>query len=81
VVRERILTSNPLREHQQCEVTTLGEDKNNNGKRITKIVRELQRRRKGRSIRNSQIKKKKERKLSKNKARLEKIQGVSEKNS
>ena len=33
VLREGILTLNPLRAHQQCEVTTLGEDKNKNGKR------------------------------------------------
>jgi hypothetical protein len=33
VVREGILTLNPLKEHPQCEVTTLEEDRNKNGKR------------------------------------------------
>jgi hypothetical protein len=40
VVREGILTSYLLRAHQQCEVTTLGEDKNKNGKRNPETVRE-----------------------------------------
>jgi hypothetical protein len=40
VVREGILTSEPVRAHQQCEVTMLGEYKNKNGKRILEIVRE-----------------------------------------
>jgi hypothetical protein len=40
LIREGV--SNPLRAHQQCEVTMLGEDKNKNGKRIPKIVRENQ---------------------------------------
>jgi hypothetical protein len=60
LIREGILTSIPLREHQQCEVTTLGEDKNKNGKRNPKIVRE------------TQIIGNKETKLSKNKSKLEK---------
>jgi hypothetical protein len=34
VLRKGTLTSDPLRAHQQCEVTMLGEDKNKNGKRI-----------------------------------------------
>jgi hypothetical protein len=34
VIREEVLNSNPLRAHPQHEVTTLGEHKNNNGKRI-----------------------------------------------
>jgi hypothetical protein len=67
VVREGILTSNPLRAHQQCELTMLGEDKNKNGKRITEIVRE------------THIIGKKARKLSKKKTELEKLQGVTEK--
>jgi hypothetical protein len=52
VLRKGILTSDPLREPQQCEATTLGEDKNKNGKRIPEIVRETQitGRRKGSSI-------------------------------
>ena len=40
LIRDEILTLNPLRAHQQCEVTTLGEDKNENGKRNLEIVRE-----------------------------------------
>jgi hypothetical protein len=66
VLRKGILTSDPLREPQQCEVTTLGEDKNKNGKRIPKTVRE------------TQITEKKARKLSKNKSKLEKIQEATE---
>jgi hypothetical protein len=34
VLRKGILTSDPLRAQQQCEVTMLEEDKNKNGKRI-----------------------------------------------
>jgi hypothetical protein len=34
VLRKGILTLEPLRVPQQCEATTLGEDKNKNGKRI-----------------------------------------------
>jgi hypothetical protein len=66
LIREGILTSNPLRAHQQCEVTTLGEDKNKNGKRNPETVRE------------TQITGKKARKLSKKKAKLEKLQEVTE---
>jgi hypothetical protein len=62
VLREGILTSNPLREPRQCEATTLGEDKNKNGKRIPSTVRE------------TQITVKKERKNNKKKAKLEKLQ-------
>jgi hypothetical protein len=51
-----------LRAHQQCVVTSQGEDKNKNGKRNPEIVRE------------TQIIGKKERNLSKKKAKLEKIQ-------
>jgi hypothetical protein len=51
-----------LRTHQQCEVTTLGEDKNKNGKRIPETIRE------------TQIIGKKERKINKNKSKLEKLQ-------
>jgi hypothetical protein len=52
VLREGILTSDPLRAHQQCEVTTLGEDKNKNGKRIQKQLERLrsQERRQGSSV-------------------------------
>jgi hypothetical protein len=69
VVREGILTSNSLRTHQQREVTMLAEDKNKNGKRNPEIVRE------------TQITGKKARKLSKKKAKLEKIQELTEKTS
>jgi hypothetical protein len=62
VLRKGILTSDPLRAHQQCEVTTLGEDKNHNGKRFPEIVRE------------TQITGKKARKLNKKKYKLEKLQ-------
>jgi hypothetical protein len=69
LVRERTLTSESVRAHQQCEVISLGENKNTNGKRILEIVRE------------DQIAGKKERKLSKKKAQLEKLQDVPEKTS
>jgi hypothetical protein len=42
VLRKEILTSDPLRENQQCEAIALGEDKNTNGKRIPETVRETQ---------------------------------------
>jgi phosphohistidine phosphatase SixA len=61
VIKEGILTSNPLRAHQQYEVTTLGEDKNKNEKRIPELVRE------------THITGKKERKLNKKKAKMENI--------
>jgi hypothetical protein len=61
VLRKWILHSDPLRAPQQCEATALGEDKNKNGKRITKTVRE------------TQIIGKKEMKINKKKAKLEKI--------
>jgi hypothetical protein len=32
LIREGILTLNPLRAHQQCKVTMPGKDKNKNGK-------------------------------------------------
>jgi hypothetical protein len=32
IVREEVLHLNPLKDPQQCEVTTLREDKNKNGK-------------------------------------------------
>jgi hypothetical protein len=69
VVREGILNFNPLRAHQQCEVTTPGEDKNKNGKRIPEIFRE------------TQITRKKERKLSKKKSNLETLQEVTKNTS
>jgi hypothetical protein len=55
-----------MRAHQQCKVTTLGEDKNKNGKRILETVRE------------TQIIGKKERKLNKTKAKLENLQEAIE---
>jgi hypothetical protein len=42
LIREGTLTLNPSRAHQLCEVTTLGEDKNKNGKRNSETVRETQ---------------------------------------
>jgi hypothetical protein len=53
VVREGILTLNPLKAHQQCEVTTLEEDTNKNGKRNPKQLERLksQERRKGSLVR------------------------------
>jgi hypothetical protein len=40
VVKERILTLNPLKVHQHCEVTTIGKTNNKNGKRNTETIRE-----------------------------------------
>jgi hypothetical protein len=54
-----------MAESHKCEVTMLSIDKNQNGKRNTK----------------TQITRKKARKLSKKKARLEKLQEVSKKTS
>jgi hypothetical protein len=54
-----ILTSNPLRAHQHCEVTTLREDKNKNGRRIPETFRE------------TQITRKKEREINKKKSNIE----------
>jgi hypothetical protein len=65
IVREEVLPSDPLKEHQQRKVTTLREDNNKNGKRNPK----------------TQIIGKKERKLGKKKAKLEKLQEIPEKNS
>jgi hypothetical protein len=42
VLIKGILTSDPLSTPQQCEATTIGENKNKNGKRIPKTVRETQ---------------------------------------
>jgi hypothetical protein len=57
IVREGTLTSESVREHQQCEATMLREDKNENRKRNleTRIIG------------------KKARKLSKKKSKLEKL--------
>jgi hypothetical protein len=66
LIKEEVLTSNPLRAHQQCEVTLLGEDKNKNGKRILENIRE------------NHITRKKERKINKNKSKLEKLQEATE---
>ena len=40
IVSKEVLHLKPLREHQQCEVTMLREDKNKNGKRnlVTQIT-------------------------------------------
>jgi hypothetical protein len=65
VVREEVLPLKPLEDPQQCEVTTLREDKNKNGKRNLAI----------------QIIGKKARKLIKKKAKLEKLQEIPEKTS
>jgi hypothetical protein len=64
-VREKVLPSTPLKDPQQCEVTLIKEDKNNNGKRNPRM----------------QIIGKKERKLSKKKAKLKKLQEVPERTS
>jgi hypothetical protein len=63
--REEVLPLNPMKYHQQREVTMPREDKNQNGKRnpVTQITG------------------KKARKLSKKKAKLEKLQEVPEKTS
>jgi hypothetical protein len=61
VLIKGILTSEPLSVPQQCEATTLGEEKNKNGKRIPEIVKE------------TQITGKKARKLNKKKAKLEEV--------
>jgi hypothetical protein len=39
VLRKWILTLDPLRAPQQCEATTLGENKNKNRKRIPETIR------------------------------------------
>jgi hypothetical protein len=65
VLRKGILTSKSFRAPQQCEATTLGEDKNKNGKNIPEIVRE------------TWITGKKERKMNKNKSKLQKLQEVT----
>jgi hypothetical protein len=57
IVREEVSHLKPLKDSQQCEVTTLREDKNENGKRNPE----------------TQIAGKKARKLSKKKAKLEKL--------
>jgi hypothetical protein len=60
--KEEVLLSNPMKESHQCEVTMLSTDKNQNGKRNPE----------------TQITGKKARKLSKKKAKLEKLQEVPE---
>jgi hypothetical protein len=57
LIREEILPLNPMREHQQREATILRYNKNKNGKRNLE----------------TQIIGKRERKLSKKKAKLEKL--------
>jgi hypothetical protein len=59
---EEVLLSNPMKESQQCKVTMISTDKNQNGKRNTK----------------TQITGKKARKLSKKRAKLKKLQEVPE---
>jgi len=56
-IREEVLSLNLVKDPQQCEVTILRKDKNNNGKRNPE----------------TQITGKKARKLSKKKAMLEKL--------
>jgi hypothetical protein len=63
--REEVLPSNPMKDPHQCEVTMLSTDKNKNGKRNPV----------------TQITGKKARKLSKKKAKLEKLQEVPERTS
>jgi hypothetical protein len=63
IVRKEVLTSNPLKDPQQCEVNTLVENKNENGKRNIE----------------TQITGRKARKLGKKKEKLEKLQEVPEK--
>jgi hypothetical protein len=65
VIREEVFHLNPVKDPQQCEVTMLREDKNKNGKRDPM----------------TQITGKKARKLSKKKAKLEKLHEVPEKTS
>jgi hypothetical protein len=63
--REEVLPSNPLKNPPQCEVTMPRRDKNKNGKRNPE----------------TQITGKKARKLSKKKAKLEKLQEVPKRTS
>jgi hypothetical protein len=65
IVREEVSHLNPLKDPQRCEVTMIREYTNNNGKRNPE----------------TQIIGKKERKLSKKKAKLERLQEVPKKNS
>jgi hypothetical protein len=62
IEREFTLTLAFVREHRQCKVTSLGEDKYTNGKRVLEDVIE------------AQITGNKERKINKNKFKLEKLQ-------
>jgi hypothetical protein len=66
VLREGILTSDSLEAPQQCEATMLKEDKNKNGKRIPETIRE------------TQITRKNEMNLNKEKDKLEKMQEATE---
>jgi hypothetical protein len=63
--REELLTLNPTKYHQQCEVTMPRGDKNQNGKRNIEM----------------QITRKKVRKLSRKKEKLEKLHEAPEKTS
>jgi hypothetical protein len=65
LARKEVLSLNPLKEHQQCEVTTIRKDNNKNGKRNPE----------------THIKGNKARKLSKKKDKLEKIWEVLENTS
>ena len=65
LVSKEVLSLTPLKEYQQHEVTMLRKDKNKNGKRNLE----------------TQIIGKKARKLSKKKAKLQKLQQVPEKTS
>jgi hypothetical protein len=64
LVSKEALPLNPWKEHQQSEVTTLRIDKNKKGKMNPE----------------TQITRKKERKLSKKKTKLEKLREILEKN-
>ena len=66
MLRNKILASKSLRTPQQCEATTLGEDKNKKEKRIPETVKEIQ------------ITGKNVRKFNKKKDKLEKLQEVKE---
>jgi hypothetical protein len=61
-VREEVLSSNLVKDPQQCEVTMLRKDKNNNGKRNPEM----------------QITRKKDRNLRKKKSKLAKLQEAPE---
>jgi hypothetical protein len=65
IVREEVVSSNLVKDPQQCKFTMLRKDKNKNGKKNPK----------------TQITRKKARKISKKKENLEKLQKVPERTS